>query len=98
GKWLLTAGGEDHKTGQDENSVERFRMLEQWLRKRFPVTEVKYHWSGQVLEPNDGLAFIGKNPGDENVYVVTGDSGNGMTHGTLAGRLLTDLITGRENP
>src|SRR5690606_37501436 len=70
GKWLLTAGGEDHKTGQDENSEERFRMLEQWLRKRFPVTDVKYHWSGQVLEPNDGLAFIGKNPGDENVYVV----------------------------
>jgi Rieske Fe-S protein len=45
------------------------------------------------------LAFIGRNPLDEgNVYVVTGDSGMGMTHGTIAGILLTDLIMGRENP
>jgi Rieske Fe-S protein len=55
-------------------------------------------WSGQVLEPVDGLAFIGRNPLDhDNVYVATGDSGNGMTHGTIAGVLLTDLIMGREN-
>jgi nitrite reductase/ring-hydroxylating ferredoxin subunit len=31
------------------------------------------------------------------LYVVTGDSGNGMTHGTIAGLLLTDLIQGRQN-
>ena len=50
------------------------------------------------MEPVDGLAFIGRNPGDaDNVYIVTGDSGNGMTHGTIAGILLTDLIGGREN-
>ncbi|HEY3395532.1 MAG TPA: Rieske 2Fe-2S domain-containing protein, partial [Lacipirellulaceae bacterium] len=46
-----------------------------------------------------GLAFIGRNPLDaENVYVVTGDSGMGMTHGTIAGILLTDLILGKQNP
>ena len=49
------------------------------------------------MEPVDSLAFIGRNPGDKNIYVVTGDSGNGMTHGTIAGILLTDLILGREN-
>jgi Rieske Fe-S protein len=32
------------------------------------------------------------------VYIATGDSGNGMTHGTIAGILITDLIMGRENP
>jgi nitrite reductase/ring-hydroxylating ferredoxin subunit len=47
------------------------------------------------MEPVDSLAFIGRNPGDKNVYVVTGDSGNGMTHGTIAGILLTDLMCGR---
>jgi Rieske Fe-S protein len=52
-----------------------------------------------VLEPVDGLAFIGPNPLDEkNVFIATGDSGNGMTHGTIAGILLTDLIVGRKNP
>jgi len=50
------------------------------------------------MEPVDGLAFIGRNPGDDdNVYVATGDSGHGLTHGTIAGMLLTDLITGRRN-
>src|SRR5204862_2108883 len=59
--------------------------------------EPEFHWSGQIMEPIDSLAFIGRNPGDENIYVATGDSGNGMTHGTIAGTLLTDLICGRPN-
>ena len=59
--------------------------------------EPEVRWSGQVMEPTDGLAFISRNPGDKNVYMVTGDSGNGMTHGTIAGMLLTDLIQGRQN-
>jgi len=51
-----------------------------------------------VMEPVDGLAFIGRNPLDaKNVFIATGDSGNGMTHGTIAGILLTDLIMGRKN-
>ncbi len=57
----------------------------------------EFCWSGQIMEPVDGLAFIGRNPGDQNTYVGTGDSGNGMTHGTIAGMLLTDLIQGRAN-
>jgi nitrite reductase/ring-hydroxylating ferredoxin subunit len=96
---ILIVGGEDHKTGQENDGDERFRRLEQWTRERFPqVLDVEYRWSGQVMEPVDGLAYIGRNPGDEdNVYIVTGDSGQGMTHGTIAGILLTDLIQGRKN-
>src|SRR5439155_21051918 len=61
-----------------------------------PVT---HRWCGQVLETFDGLAFIGRDPGGaDNVYIATGDSGMGMTHGTIAGLLLTDLIQGRRNP
>ena len=96
---VLIVGGEDHKTGQANDGTERHARLEQWTRERFPqMTEVKYRWSGQVMEPVDGLAFIGRNPLDEdNVYIATGDSGQGMTHGTIAGMLLTDLIQEREN-
>ena len=95
---VLIGGGEDHKTGQADNADERFDRLEAWTRERWPMAEeVEFHWSGQVMEPIDSLAFIGRNPGDKNIYVVTGDSGNGMTHGTIAGILLTDLIMGREN-
>jgi glycine/D-amino acid oxidase-like deaminating enzyme/nitrite reductase/ring-hydroxylating ferredoxin subunit len=97
---VLIVGGEDHKTGQAQNTDERFNRLEQWARKRFPMAQdVIYRWSGQVLEPVDAMAFIGKNPGnDEHIYIATGDSGNGITHGTIAGILLTDLITGTGNP
>ena len=97
---VLIVGGEDHKTGQAEDFDEPFRRLEEWTRKRFPAVEsFEYRWSGQVMEPVDGLGFIGRNPGDaDNVYIATGDSGNGMTHGTIAGMLLRDLILGRENP
>jgi glycine/D-amino acid oxidase-like deaminating enzyme/nitrite reductase/ring-hydroxylating ferredoxin subunit len=97
---ILIVGGEDHKTGQAQDTNERFARLEAWARQRFPMAEeVMYRWSGQVLEPVDGMAFIGKNPGsDEHIYIATGDSGNGITHGTIAGILLTDLIVGRDNP
>jgi glycine/D-amino acid oxidase-like deaminating enzyme/nitrite reductase/ring-hydroxylating ferredoxin subunit len=100
GEDLLIVGGEDHKTGQDgDGDAARYARLELWARRRWPQCgPPAYRWSGQVMESDDGLAFIGRNPGDEHVYTVTGDSGMGMTHGTIAGILLTDLILGRENP
>lgn len=97
---ILIIGGEDHKTGQADDTQERYARLEAWARERFPsIEQVEFTWAGQVMETIDGLAFIGRNPLDkDNVFIVTGDSGMGMTHGTIAGILLTDLISGRENP
>jgi len=98
GDVLLIVGGEDHKTGQAADLEVRFGRLLEWSRRHFPVAgDIAFRWSGQVLEPNDYLAFIGRNPGDENVYIVTGDSGHGMTHGTIAGMLIPDLILGVES-
>ena len=96
---LLIVGGEDHKTGQPEEGGAPFGSLERWTRERYPmVGEVKFRWSGQVMEPYDKIGYIGRNPADEkNVYVITGDSGNGMTNGTIGGILCTDLIMGRKN-
>ena len=99
---LLICGGEDHPTGDtkktDVKEEDRYKRLEAWTAKYFPVEEVVYKWSGQVMEPYDGIAFIGRNIFDyENVYIVTGDSGNGMTHCSFAGLLISDLINGKEN-
>ena len=97
---ILIVGGEDHKTGQADDAEDRYQRLESWTRERFPSAgNIVYQWSGQVMETIDGLAFIGRNPLDSsNVFIATGDSGQGMTHGTIAGILLTDLIVGRDNP
>jgi glycine/D-amino acid oxidase-like deaminating enzyme/nitrite reductase/ring-hydroxylating ferredoxin subunit len=97
---LLIVGGEDHKSGQANDGHARFERLEQWARERFPsMTEVQQRWSGQVMETIDGLAFIGRNAlDDDNVFIATGDSGMGMTHGTIAGILISALIDGRAHP
>jgi glycine/D-amino acid oxidase-like deaminating enzyme/nitrite reductase/ring-hydroxylating ferredoxin subunit len=103
---LLIIGGEDHKTGYENDMEERHSRLINWAKQRFPIEDVKYKWSGQVMEPLDSLAFIGLNPtnnkesdsnNNNNVYICTGDSGNGITHGTIAGILISDLISGKQN-
>ena len=96
---LLIVGGEDHKSGQATETQDRYDRLTAWTRERFPMFEaVEMEWAGQVMEPHDGVAFIGPNPMDaNNIFIVTGDAGMGLTHGTIAGMLLTDLIGGRVN-
>ncbi|MGN6420489.1 MAG: FAD-dependent oxidoreductase [Pseudobacter sp.] len=100
---LLIIGGEDHKTGRaDEEKIpetSRYQALINWMRVHFPAAgDVVYHWSGQVMEPIDYMGFIGRNPGNENIYIITGDSGNGMTHGTIGAMILFDLIQDKANP
>src|SRR5829696_8327542 len=96
---VLIVGGEDHRTGQENDGNERFGRLWEWTRERYPAEELLYQWSGQVFETHDGLAFIGRfSESEPDVYLITGDSGMGMTHGTIGGMLVSDLILGRENP
>lgn len=96
----LLIGGEDHKVGQFEQNMAPFMKLEQWARERFSmIIDIPYRWSGQVQEPQDNLAYIGRAPiKEKDVFVATGDSGMGLTHGTAAGILITDLITSKANP
>ncbi len=95
---LLIVGGEDHKSGQETGMAARFTRLTEWTRARFPsATEFTYRWSGQVMENIDYLSFSGHSPGEENVYVHTGDSGMGLTHGAIGAMIIADLIAGRGN-
>ncbi|MEJ7625315.1 MAG: FAD-dependent oxidoreductase [Ferruginibacter sp.] len=94
GQEYLIAGGEDHKTGHDENTEHCFRNLESYVRKYFDVESVAFKWSSQYYIPADGLPYIGHLPGNrENIYCATGFNGNGMILGTLSGNILSDLIT-----
>jgi glycine/D-amino acid oxidase-like deaminating enzyme/nitrite reductase/ring-hydroxylating ferredoxin subunit len=95
---LLIVGGEDHKSGQAHDMQERFDALEAWTRRHVPAFEhADFCWSGQVMEPVDFLGYHGRNPGERNVYVASGDSGMGMTHGTLGAMIISDLIAGHAN-
>jgi glycine/D-amino acid oxidase-like deaminating enzyme/nitrite reductase/ring-hydroxylating ferredoxin subunit len=96
---ILIVGGEDHRTGEENDGAERILALARFARSLVPgLGREIARWSGQVLEPMDYVAFIGRNPGDQRVYVATGDSGQGMTHGVVAGMLISDLILRGESP
>lgn len=92
GKMYLIAGGEDHKTGHDDNAAYCFQKLENYVRGVFDVDEVAFKWSSQFYEPVDGLPYIGKANKGEEIYLATGFSGNGMIYGTLSGNIIADLI------
>lgn len=89
-------GGEDHKTGQEENTNEPYQRLEKRLRVFLPQIQIDHRWSGQVIETNDGLPFIGENA--EHQFAATGFSGNGMTFGTISAIMAVDKLTNRSNP
>jgi len=99
GKRYLIAGGFDHKTGAEENTEAVFTALEAHARRTFPVREIAYRWSSQYYEPVDGLPYIGHKPGGaDGEWCATGFSGNGMTLGTLAATVISDLILTGASP
>jgi len=96
---FLIVGGEDHYTGQKTDYTERYENLTRWTKERFPMIEsVVSKWSGQIVEPVDDLAFLGRNPGSSpNVYVITGDSGNGCTNTAIGAMIIRDFVQGKDN-
>jgi glycine/D-amino acid oxidase-like deaminating enzyme/nitrite reductase/ring-hydroxylating ferredoxin subunit len=93
---VVIFGGEDHKTGQQGDTLACYRRLEERLTALLPGVEVRHRWSGQVIETPDGLPYIGSSA--DHQYAATGYAGNGLTFGTLAGIIVSDAILGRSNP
>jgi Rieske Fe-S protein len=89
-------GGADHKTGQSDEPERHFARMEARLRELFRDVKIEHRWSGQVVETNDGLPFIGEVA--DRQFVSTGYAGNGTTFGTLGGMMAADYVAGRKNP
>lgn len=93
---LLIVGGEDHKSGTADEGVVRVERLHDWAQEQWPgVGRMEYAWSGQVYEPVDLAPYIGRAPGLERVFLVTGDSGEGLTTGVAASLILRENVMGR---
>ncbi|PKL76975.1 MAG: FAD-dependent oxidoreductase [Candidatus Melainabacteria bacterium HGW-Melainabacteria-1] len=97
---VLLVGGEDHKCGQSDNEQACFQALDDWVSARFPMLhDLAWQWSGQVLEPVDGLMYAGRVPlQDNHIYLISGDSGMGMTNCTAGAMIVSALIQGQEHP
>jgi glycine/D-amino acid oxidase-like deaminating enzyme/nitrite reductase/ring-hydroxylating ferredoxin subunit len=94
----LIIGGADHKTGQGGDERRPGHDLEQYVRERYRLREIRHRWSSELFEPDDGVPYVGRLPSAGHVYVASGFSGVGLTWGTAAGRLLADQLLGRRNP
>jgi Rieske Fe-S protein len=91
----LIVGGGDHKSGEKDDARFRFEALEAWIRALVPRLGKETHrWSGQVMQTVDYMSFTGRNPGNDRIFVHTGDSGQGITHGVVASLIISDLVTG----
>jgi glycine/D-amino acid oxidase-like deaminating enzyme/nitrite reductase/ring-hydroxylating ferredoxin subunit len=95
---LLIVGGGDHRSGECEDIEARIAGLEQWAREHYPsLKAIDYRWSGQVMEPIDFMPYSGRNPGNENIYIHTGDSGMGITNGVAGSLTILPLILGEDS-
>ena len=95
---LTLVGGQNHKTGHGGSTKERYRAVERAARRHFDVESVEYRWSTQDYVSVDGVPYVGRlGPFERNVYVATGFGGWGMSNGTAAGMMLSDVILDRDN-
>jgi glycine/D-amino acid oxidase-like deaminating enzyme/nitrite reductase/ring-hydroxylating ferredoxin subunit len=89
-------GGADHKTGKHDDPEACYREVERALHRVLPEATVDRRWSGQVIETNDGLPYIGMTA--DRQFVSTGYAGNGLTFGTLGGVMARDAVLDERNP
>lgn len=95
----LIIGGADHLSAIKLDHEVNHKLMQDYTKELFKETTLEEvrHWSGSMLETNDGLAFIGETKGG-NIFYIFGFSGNGMTYSYIAGKILLDKVLGKENP
>ena len=95
---IVIVSGANHKVGHEPDTVESYKKLEKHTLDHFDVKSIDYHWSTQDNITIDNVPYIGKiESKSDSVYVATGFMKWGMTNGTVAGMILSDLILGNEN-
>lgn len=99
GEKLVLFGGDHHKTGQGIDTFKHYEALEKFAEETFGIVDIPYRWSAQDLTTSDKVPFVGKiTAAYDNIYVATGYRKWGMTNGTAAALILTDMILGKSNP
>lgn len=98
GKNYLLVLGEPYKVGTKTKHDDLLSQLEGYLRAHFDVDNIQYIWAAQNYKAADHLPYIGTSPMESHTYIATGFSADGLTYGTLAGQIISDGISGIDNP
>jgi glycine/D-amino acid oxidase-like deaminating enzyme/nitrite reductase/ring-hydroxylating ferredoxin subunit len=87
--------GDKYKTGQGEDTNEYLQRLENYLATHFNIGPITHVWAGQQYRSSDNLPYIGKH--GDSMYFLTGFASDGLTYGTLAAMIVSDMIIGKVN-
>ncbi|WP_100374275.1 FAD-dependent oxidoreductase [Bacillus sp. FJAT-45037] len=99
GKKLVIIGGEQHKAGQGMDTMYHYEALQAFGHDVFGTVTTRFRWSAQDLVTLDNIPYIGKlSRMHPNIFVATGFRKWGMTHGTVAAQVITDLVLERPSP
>ncbi|MEX2336656.1 MAG: FAD-dependent oxidoreductase [Fulvivirga sp.] len=96
GNFLIVLDG-SQKVGHIEHTEDSFKHVEEYMRAHFDVDRIEFTWAAQNYTSADSLPFIGISPLEDNVYIATGFGPDGLTYGTLASTIISDLILGNKN-
>ncbi|MGN0107261.1 MAG: FAD-dependent oxidoreductase [Hominilimicola sp.] len=92
---LLLIGGGGHRTGKQGGGWEELRSF---AGKYYPSSKEKYHWATQDCMSLDGIPYIGRySRSTPDLYVASGFNKWGMTSSMVAAKILTDMVTGKDN-
>ncbi len=93
---LLLIGGGGHRTGKKGGG---WQEIEDFAKKYYPESKIKYHWATQDCMTLDRVPYIGRySAGTKDLYVATGFNKWGMTSSMVAAMILSDIVQGKENP
>lgn len=95
----LIVAGNHHKTGQEKNTLSKYKDLQNFFKQQFDIDTVDYQWSAQHYQAADYKPYIGiAHRFKKHVYMATGYFADGLVYGTLAGIILGDLVSENDNP
>lgn len=93
GKRILIVVGDNHATARGEDNMElHFENLIQYAEQIAGVNELLAKWSAQDYDTPDQIPYIGRLSDNSNIYVAAGFKKWGLSNGTLAGNMITELI------
>lgn len=90
---LLLLGGNSHRTGRGKGG---WKPLEDFAAAYYPGAAEVSRWAAQDCMSLDAMPYIGLySRSKPNIYVAAGFNKWGMTGSMVAGRCLTQLLTGK---
>lgn len=95
---IFLFGGQDHRTGL-KPAGDPYENLKIKLKDFSPGADFKIgkQWSGQIINSNDCLPFMGSLFFSKNYLIATGFAGDGITFGSLSAIINTSIINGAPN-